>query len=84
MTDSDQITLYSCHLCGFCETSLAALTKHTASHIKAEPVSEISRPPQNGRFELIQRNGPVMANMTDAKSSEQSDGKLSSHCRCEF
>eukprot|EP00794_Sanderia_malayensis_P018221 gene18221-20039_t len=40
MSDTDQITLYSCHLCGFCETTLSALTKHTASHIKAEGTSE--------------------------------------------
>ena len=36
-TDKEQITIYSCHLCGFCETSLEALTKHTTIHIKPEP-----------------------------------------------
>ena len=54
MTDADQITLYSCHLCGFCETSLSALTKHTASHIKTEqpPDHYRARGAASGRSEM--------------------------------
>ena len=43
MTEQDQITLYSCHLCGFCETSLSALSSHTATHIKLERANEYAR-----------------------------------------
>ena len=74
MTEADQITLYSCHLCGFCETSLAALTKHTSSHIKSEQSNDQPRQATTGSFDLIQRrDGEIMKNPSDVTSSEEND-----------
>jgi len=77
MTEADQITLYSCHLCGFCETSLAALTKHTSSHIKSEQSNDQPRQATTGSFDLIQRrDGEIMKNPSDVTSSEENDANV--------
>lgn len=70
MTASDQITLYSCHLCGFCETSLSALTKHTASHIKSENPNEQARSSVNGSLGLMQKDAQ---NMNDFEAGDNYD-----------
>ena len=76
MTEGDQITLYSCQLCGFCETSLAALTKHTSSHIKSEQSSDQLRPAASGNFDLVQqlKDGGSMSSSNEITSSEEHDG----------
>ena len=75
MTEGDQITLYSCQLCGFCETSLAALTKHTSSHIKSEQSHEQLRPSASGNFDLVQlKDGENMSSSNEITSSEEHDG----------
>ena len=75
MTESDQITLYSCQLCGFCETSLAALTKHTSSHIKSEQSTDQPRTAASADFDYVMqlKDGVSMSNPNEITSSEDHD-----------
>lgn len=75
MTESDQITLYSCHLCGFCETSLSALTKHTASHIKNEQTGDHFRATENAAYELMDKGGENMADIDTPEDFDSSGNK---------
>ena len=82
MTESDQITVYSCHLCGFCETSLPALTKHTASHIKSEQSNDHSKSSAQRSYSLMQQKD--VENMNDVPSDELDGSGRFLNSACKF